>query len=129
MFSVDGGARATEILLGQGATAVIYGSDVMALGAIRFARRHGLRLPQDLSIVGSDDITFDEFTEPPLTSVRQPVAEMAEAAARALTDEIAGRPAPRAEYVFRPELVVRASTAPPQSHRKSLPKSRFRSNW
>ena len=113
VFSVDGGACATEILLGQGATAVIYGSDVMALGAIRFARRHGLRLPQDLSIVGSDDITFNEFTEPPLTSVRQPVAEMAEAAARALTDEIAGRPAPRAEYVFRPELVVRASTAPP----------------
>jgi LacI family transcriptional regulator, repressor for deo operon, udp, cdd, tsx, nupC, and nupG len=52
--------------------------------------------------------------DPPLTSVRPPVAEMAGAAARALLDEISGRPAPRAEYMFRPQLVVRGSTAPPR---------------
>jgi LacI family repressor for deo operon, udp, cdd, tsx, nupC, and nupG len=112
-FSIAGGAAATEILHARGATAVIHGSDLMALGAIRFARSRGLRLPQDLSIVGSGDIAFTEFTEPPMTSVRQPVAEMAEAAARALVDEIAGRPVPRAEYIFRPELVVRGSTVAP----------------
>ena len=113
VFSIEGGSTATEALVARGATAVIYGSDVMALGAIRAGRRLGIRLPQDLSIIGSDDITLSEFTEPPLTTVRQPVTEMGEAATRVLLEEIAGNPAPRAEYMFRPELVVRESTCPP----------------
>lgn len=110
VFTVEGGATATEALLDRGVTAVVYGSDVMALGAIRAARARGIALPGELSIVGSDDIPLAEFTDPPLTTVRQPVTEIAEAAARALLEEIAGNPAPRAEYMFRPELVVRAST-------------------
>jgi LacI family repressor for deo operon, udp, cdd, tsx, nupC, and nupG len=111
IFTLEGGATATEALLPRDVTAVIFGSDVMALGALRVARRLGLRLPQDLSIIGSDDIVLAEFTDPPLTTVRQPVAEMAEAAVRSLLDEISGDPAPRAEYVFHPELIVRGSTA------------------
>jgi LacI family repressor for deo operon, udp, cdd, tsx, nupC, and nupG len=112
VFSIEGGERATRELLARGMTAVVYGSDLMALGGIRFARDRGLRLPGDLSVVGSDDIALAEFTEPSLTTVRQPMLAMAEAATRALLDEIGGNPAPRAEYVFRPELVVRGSTAP-----------------
>ena len=53
-------------------------------------------------MVGYDDSTLIAFTDPPLTTVRQSVQAMSEAAVRALLDEIAGEPAPRAEYVFRP---------------------------
>jgi len=113
VFSIEGGAGATGALLDRGVTAVVCGSDMMALGAIRAARQRGLAVPAELSVIGSDDITLAEFTEPALTTVRQPVLPMAEAAVRALLDEINGDPAPRAEYVFRPQLIVRASTAPP----------------
>jgi DNA-binding LacI/PurR family transcriptional regulator len=83
---------------------------MMALGAIRAARRMGLEVPDDFSVVGYDDSPLIAFTDPPLTTIRQSVQAMSEAAVRALLDEIAGEPAPRAEYVFRPELVVRGST-------------------
>jgi DNA-binding LacI/PurR family transcriptional regulator len=61
-------------------------------------------------VVGYDDSMLVAFTDPPLTTVRQSVLAMGTAAVRALLDEISGLPAPRAEYVFRPELVVRGST-------------------
>jgi DNA-binding LacI/PurR family transcriptional regulator len=110
MFSVEGGDTAGARLLEKGCTAVVCGSDLMALGAIRAVRRAGLRVPEDFSVVGYDDSPLIAFTDPPLTTVRQSVQPMAEAAVRALLDEIRGEPTPRAEYVFRPELVVRAST-------------------
>ncbi|HEY3535582.1 MAG TPA: LacI family DNA-binding transcriptional regulator [Pedococcus sp.] len=111
MFSVEGGDTAGARLIERGCTAVVCGSDLMALGAIRAARRAGLRVPEDVSVVGYDDSPLIAFTDPPLTTVRQGVQAMSEAAVRALLDEIAGDPAPRAEFVFRPELVVRSSTA------------------
>ncbi len=111
LFGVEGGEASTGRLLDRGATAVVCGSDLMALGAIRSARQHGLRVPDDVSIVGFDDSSLMAFTDPPLTTLRQPVRAMALAAARALIDEILGHPAPHSEYVFRPELVVRGSTA------------------
>ena len=110
LFSVEGGDSAGASLIDKGCTAVVCGSDLMALGAIRAARRIGLRVPEDLSVVGYDDSPLIAFTDPPLTTVRQSVQSMAEAAVHALLDEIAGEPAPRAEFVFRPELVVRGST-------------------
>jgi DNA-binding LacI/PurR family transcriptional regulator len=114
VFTVEGGIDATEQLLDRGVTAVICGSDVMAMGALRTARRRGLRLPRDLSVIGSDDISLAEFIEPPLTTIHQPVAEIAEAATRALLSEISGDHQPRAEYLFRPHLVVRESTSAPR---------------
>jgi len=111
LFSVEGGAAAAARLVGRGCTAVICGSDLMALGAIRAIREKGLRVPDDVSVVGYDDSVLIAFTDPPLTTVRQAVPAMGAAAVRALLDEINGTPAPRAEYVFRPELVVRSSTA------------------
>jgi DNA-binding LacI/PurR family transcriptional regulator len=116
LFSVEGGQAAAVRLLERGCTAIVCGSDLMALGAIRAARAAGLRVPQDVSVVGYDDSPLVAFTDPPLTTVRQPVQSMGETAVRALMDEIAGRPAPRAEYVFRPELVVRGSTGPAPRH-------------
>lgn len=110
LFGVEGGAAAAGRLLDRGVTGIVCGSDLMALGAIRAARQRGLVVPRDLSVVGYDDSPLIAFTDPPLTTVRQPVAPMASAAVRALLDEIQGQPAPRSEYVFPPELVVRAST-------------------
>jgi DNA-binding LacI/PurR family transcriptional regulator len=111
MFSVEGGDAAAAKLIEKGCTAIVCGSDLMALGAVRAARRVGLEVPDDVSIVGYDDSLLIAFTDPPLTTVRQSVQAMSEAAVRALLDEIAGEPVPLAEYVFRPELVVRRSTA------------------
>jgi DNA-binding LacI/PurR family transcriptional regulator len=116
LFSVEGGQAAAARLLERRCTAIVCGSDLMALGAIRAARAVGLRVPQDVSVVGYDDSPLIAFTDPPLTTVRQSVQGMAEAAVRALMDEIAGQPAPRAEYVFRPELVVRGSTGAAPRH-------------
>lgn len=110
LFSVEGGGAAAGRLLDRGATGIICGSDLMALGAIRMIRSCGLQVPADVSVVGYDDSVLIGFTDPPLTTVRQSVQAMGAAAVRALLDEISGVPAPRAEYVFRPELVVRAST-------------------
>ncbi len=110
LFSVEGGAAAAQRLLDRGCTAIICGSDLMALGAIRAVRERGLSVPDDVSVVGYDDSMLIAFTDPPLTTVRQAVQSMGAAAVRALLDEIDGTPAPRAEYVFRPELVVRGST-------------------
>ncbi|MGN6523017.1 MAG: LacI family DNA-binding transcriptional regulator [Actinomycetes bacterium] len=112
LFSVEGGHAATNVLLDRGATAVVCGSDLMALGAVRAVRDRGLSVPLDVSVVGYDDSLLIGFTDPPLTTVRQSVMAMGQAAVRALIDEIAGVPAPRAEFVFRPELVVRGSTGP-----------------
>ena len=116
VFSLEGGAAAAGRLITRGATAVICGSDLMALGAIRQARSMGRSVPADFSVVGYDDSTMMAFTDPPLTTIRQSVDAMGDAAVRALLDDIAGEGPPCAEYVFRPELVVRGSTgaAPPR---------------
>lgn len=110
-FSVEGGAAAADALIARGVTAVVAGSDLMALGAIRAARSAGLRVPEDLSVIGYDDSLLVAFTDPPLTTVRQSVQTMSEAAVQALLAEIAGTPGPHTEYLFEPELVVRGSTA------------------
>jgi alanine racemase len=111
LFGVEGGAAAAGRLLDRGVTGIVCGSDLMALGAIREARSRGLAVPTDVSVVGYDDSPLIAFTDPPLTTMRQPVTAMAVAAVRALIDEINGQAAPHSEYVFRPELVMRGSTA------------------
>ncbi len=110
LFSVEGGHAAAVRLLDEGVTGIVCGSDLMALGAIRAVRQRGLEVPRDISVIGYDDSPLIAFTDPPLTSVRQPVHPMGLAAVRALIDEINGHGAPHAEYLFRPELVVRGST-------------------
>ncbi|GIG18129.1 HTH-type transcriptional regulator MalR [Catellatospora methionotrophica] len=110
-FGVEGGHGAALRLLERGVTAMLCGSDLMALGAIRAVRANGLSVPGDVSVVGFDDSLLMAYTDPPLTTLRQPVRAMAQAAVRALLDEIGGYAAPHSEYMFRPELVVRGSTA------------------
>ncbi|WP_410538806.1 LacI family DNA-binding transcriptional regulator [Streptomyces sp. KL2] len=120
LYTLEGGQAAAGSLIDRGCTAVICASDMMALGAIRAARQRGLAVPGDVSVIGFDDSPLIAFTDPPLTTIRQPVTAMGQAAVRALLEEIGGTPAPHSEFVFLPELVVRGSTASAPQGRGSV---------
>ena len=110
MFSMEGGHAATTRLLRAGATAMICASDILALGAIRAVRRHGMTVPGDVSVVGFDDSIFMNTSDPPLTTIRQPIEAMGHATVALLVTQIAGNTVPTEEMFFEPELVVRGST-------------------
>ncbi|MGX7828583.1 LacI family DNA-binding transcriptional regulator [Actinokineospora sp. 24-640] len=116
LFTVEGGQAAANALMDKGCTAIVCGSDLMAFGAIRAVRQRGLSVPREISVVGFDDSPLIVFADPPLTTLRQPVEAMGQAAVRALLEEITGNPTPHAEYVFLPELVVRGSTGAAPKH-------------
>lgn len=100
-------------------TAAFVASDVLALGAIGAAREAGLRVPDDLSIVGFDDVPLAAYFDPPLTTIRLPAYELGFRAGRMLVRQIGGEGV-AGQQVLATELVVRASAAPPpdQSSRK-----------
>ncbi len=109
-YTVEGGAAAAQQALQDDCTAVVCGSDIMALGAIEAARSLGLKVPRDFSVIGFDDSQLMAFVDPPLTTIHQPVGALGQAAVSALLGEFDGNPGPRTELLFRPELIVRAST-------------------
>lgn len=96
-------------------TAVLCSNDMTAIGVLRAAYLQGLRVPQDLSVIGLDDIDFAEFTLPPLTTIRLSRADLARAAFEALRQhaENPGIPGLQREFLVSTNLVVRGSTAPP----------------
>jgi DNA-binding LacI/PurR family transcriptional regulator len=110
MFSLEGGQAAASRLIGQGVTGIVCASDPIALGAIRAVRRKGLSVPADVSVVGFDDSAFMMCTDPPLTTVRQPIEAIGRAAVAMLTGQIEGSAVAADELFFEPELVVRGST-------------------
>ncbi|RCG26529.1 LacI family transcriptional regulator [Sphaerisporangium album] len=112
LFSVEGGQAAAARLVRQGFTGIICASDPQALGAIRAVRRLGLSVPEDVSVVGYDDSAFMNCTNPPLTTVRQPIEAVGRAAVTLLAGQIDGASVTAQELLFEPELVVRGSTAP-----------------
>lgn len=118
IYSLEGGMMAATELIVAGVTAVICASDVMALGAVRAARKLALNVPSDLSVIGFDDSVFMPLVDPPLTTIRQPVDAMAKAAANILHGQITGRGTPHGEILFEPELIVRASTGPSPTVRR-----------
>lgn len=118
LFTLEGGVAAAHSLLGRGATAIVCGSDLMAIGAVRAARQRGLEVPGDVSVVGYDDSPLIAYVDPPLTTIRQSVQAMGTAAVGALIEGITGTPVPPHEYVFRPELVVRGSTGAAPADRR-----------
>lgn len=115
MFSMEGGQAAGSRLLQRGATGVICASDVIALGVVRGARREGRGVPDDVSVVGFDDSMLMSCTDPPLTTVRQPIEQMGRAAVSTLMSLVAGAPVSTEELLFEPELIVRSSTGPAAS--------------
>jgi LacI family transcriptional regulator len=92
-------------------TALFAYNDISAIGAIGAFQELGLRVPDDISVVGFDDIQSAAYISPPLTTVRQPLQKMGEIAARTLLDRIEGRMKYVPEIAIEPELVVRRSTA------------------
>ncbi|ODB73896.1 MULTISPECIES: LacI family DNA-binding transcriptional regulator [Micromonospora] len=111
-FSMEGARVAATKLIERGATGIVCASDVLALGTIRAARRLGCAVPADVSVVGFDDSAFMTCTDPPLTTVRQPIETMGQAAVDLLVTQIEGAGVLHDELLFEPELVVRGSTAP-----------------
>ena len=115
-FSFESGLRAAEILLsGERPTAVFASNDDMALGVIAFAGRVGVSVPRDLSVVGFDDTPSAQIVWPRLTTVRQPIVEMAAAAADLLISGEARRGAAAGTPPSRLldfEIIVRDSAAP-----------------
>jgi LacI family transcriptional regulator len=95
------------------ATGIFAGSDMQALGVLRAARELGLRVPDDVSVVGYDDLPIAQWTGPALTTVRQPLSEMGAIATRMVLDLAAGETPLMRRVNLATELVVRESTAPP----------------
>jgi DNA-binding LacI/PurR family transcriptional regulator len=116
------GYRATRELLSRKRpfTALFAYNDISAIGAIRAIRESGLGVPEDVSVVGFDDIREAAYHLPSLTTVRQPLREMGEIAARTLVDRIEGQKGYPSEIAIKPELVVRESTAQPPHSSDSI---------
>jgi len=95
---------------GKPFTALFAYNDLSAIGAIRAFQEHGLRVPQDVSVIGFDDIPGAAFQTPSLTTVRQPLNRMGEVAAQSLLERLEGKKEYPAEIAIEPELVVREST-------------------
>lgn len=111
----EGGASGLNRLLSLAdpPTAVFCYNDLEAMGALHAARAHGLRVPEDVSVVGVDDVYLAAYTDPPLTTMRQPKRQMGCLAAQLLLDLLTGAKA-ETRNVVPAELVVRGSTAAPR---------------
>ncbi|HEY3042073.1 MAG TPA: LacI family DNA-binding transcriptional regulator [Pyrinomonadaceae bacterium] len=101
-------------------TALFAYNDNSAIGAIRAIHETGLRVPEDISVVGFDDIVFAVFSIPPLTTVRQPLQKMGEIAARTLLKQMDGSEPYVSEIAVEPEFIVRGSTARANKERTAL---------
>jgi DNA-binding LacI/PurR family transcriptional regulator len=115
-FTVADGREAVRKLLASDSppTGVICSSDLMAIGVLQEAAAAGLHVPDDLSVVGFDGIEAAAWTSPALTTVEQPIEEIAETAVNALRTLIGEPEKPLPDYSFRPRLRVRESTAAPK---------------
>ncbi|MET0812828.1 MAG: LacI family DNA-binding transcriptional regulator [Microbacterium sp.] len=112
-YSIEGGRHATEDLLRRGCTAIVAASDQMALGAYQAVERAGLRIPADVSVVGYDDDELLDFISPPLTTIRTPIARLAQETAQSVLTMVSGNEVEQREMLFDPELHLRSSTGPP----------------
>ena len=112
--TLEGGRQATRALLASGyePTAIVCVNDVTAVGALRELRERGLRVPEDISVTGYDNVKLSEFCYPPLTTVHIPRERVGHIICDYLVPKAEKMPVSDAEIVIDPELVVRESTAP-----------------
>ncbi len=117
-WSFDGGYRAMQELLARGRpfSALFAQNDRMAIGATRALREAGRRIPENVSLVGYDDIPVAAFCDPPLTTVRQPMREVGAVAARLLIQAIEEPELVRQNVLLKTELVKRSSCGPYRDH-------------
>jgi DNA-binding LacI/PurR family transcriptional regulator len=111
LFTIEGGRAGVAKLLEAGATAVVTGSDLMAVGSVAGVKAWGKQVPGDVSVVGFDGTPITAYTDPPLTTFRQPLNRMAGTVTGLLLDEMHGRTS-AGLHLFTPELVVGGSTGP-----------------
>ena len=111
-FSLRSGRRAVTSLssVNNPPTAIFCCNDEMAIGAMRRIKRSGFRVPEDVSIVGFDDIEFASYVDPPLTTISQPTEELGKMAFSVLLDLLEGRTPEQTDFVLPTELIVRDST-------------------
>jgi DNA-binding LacI/PurR family transcriptional regulator len=114
--TVEHGSAAADVGLASGASALVAFNDLLAIGVLRQLERRRVRVPDELSVVGYDDIFGSDFCHPPLTTVTSP----AEEAGRALIDLLLGSREAPAGLVLPTQLRVRESTGPPPSDPWSL---------
>lgn len=111
-YTVNGGMSAAAQLVEQGVTAIVAGSDLMALGAVQALERLGLDVPGDVSVVGYDDSYLASLTRPALTTVSQPLDVLSNAVANAMWQQLQGYRVAQLDLVLAPTLVARQSTGP-----------------
>jgi len=124
--SIEGGIAAFRQAREDGLrpTGVLVMSDAMAIGVLRAARELGLRVPEDLSVVGFDDIDISQHTNPPLTTVHQPIRHKGEAAVRLLLSVVEGREPLSEQIRLETRLVIRGSTGPAPRRRQEVDRAR-----
>lgn len=115
-FTSQGGFNAFQELLAlpERPTAIFVSNDLMAIGGICAANAAGVRIPQQLSVVGYDDIALASFSTPPLTTIAQPKHAIGELTAKTLVDRIQHPDAPLRREMLQSRLVIRQSTAAPE---------------
>ncbi|WP_322798464.1 LacI family DNA-binding transcriptional regulator [Thermoflexus sp.] len=128
-FTEIGGYVAMRRLLSARPDAVFAASDLMAVGAMKAIREAGLRIPEDIAIVGYDDVELARFTDPPLTTVRQPIYELGRIAVRLLLSQLEEGAREPQQVVLPTELVIRASCGALQERGAPEPRGASLSGW
>jgi LacI family repressor for deo operon, udp, cdd, tsx, nupC, and nupG len=115
-FSIESGVVAAERLLERKdpPTAIFCFNDEMAMGVLETVKRHGRHVPRDISVMGFDDIRFARCTDPPLTTVAQPMRAIGEGTVRLVLEILLGRATPPESVTLPHTLMIRSSTAPPR---------------
>ncbi|WP_040214484.1 LacI family DNA-binding transcriptional regulator [Clostridium polynesiense] len=109
-LTLEGGMKATEELINklENIDAILYSNDMMALGGIKYLTRKGYKVPENIRVMGFDNITFSEFTEPELTTISQPIYEMGRESCKLLIDVI-NNEAKQEQIYFKPEIIIRGT--------------------
>jgi LacI family repressor for deo operon, udp, cdd, tsx, nupC, and nupG len=110
---VESGIRGLDSLLARGErfTAVFCSNDEMALGSMRALKSHERRVPEDVSVVGFDDIRFARYSDPPLTTIAQPMGDLGREAMSMLIEILTGADVPPRKRILPTQLIVRGSTS------------------
>lgn len=108
-FTDYGAEKCTEALLDQAVDAIFCSSDLMAVGALRVLRERGIRVPDDVAVVGFDDAPFAESTNPPLTTIRQPTAKLGSTSVEMLIKLVKGAEQIPSQVILPAEMIIRKS--------------------
>ncbi len=110
-YTIRSGERAVEELLEKDSFSALFAAnDVMAIGAMKALKKHGLSIPDDVEVIGFDNISICELTEPPLTTIEQPLTEIGRLVARLILDILAGKPVQDYSPRMQSRLILREST-------------------